>query len=40
MSKASQDDGIPADLFIILKYNAVKVLRFPNMLRILENSLH
>jgi len=26
MSKASQDDGIPADLFIILKYNAVKVL--------------
>ena len=26
MSKASQDDGIPADLFIILKDDAVKVL--------------
>ena len=26
MSKASQDDGIPADLFIILKDDAVKAL--------------
>ena len=26
MSKASQDDGIPADLFIIVKDDAVKVL--------------
>ena len=40
MNKASEGDGIPVELFQILKYDAVKVLHMPglNMPANLENS--
>ena len=39
MNKASGGDGIPAELFQILKDDAVKVYQYANMPANLENSL-